>query len=324
MLKAQTGFLRRALQKKRRSSENFSKFPMKKILIFISILGLTLLNTHEVHAESLEESKQQALNFLIDQTKRPQWIETAGASTVDWTLFTIAGLDATQRINEEVTRIGLQNFPQTQATDYARKILTLTAFGFDPRNKLPDRNLIQEFLNNYYHHAHIGDQRLLNDDVWGMIALRAAGIEPTDAIMQNITNTLLQHQNQDGGFPLIDGGESDVDNTAAAIIALRASNIPKNHASLQTAKNFLRTKQHRTGGFVGFQDTEPNTDSTSWVVLALVTLEESIETWRAQLGTPLDFIQSMKTREGDFCMLWIKSKGRSQRSHSDKKSYQHA
>lgn len=109
---------------------------------------------------------------------------------------------------------------------------------------------------------------LVNETIWSVIALRAAGEEPPQALIQSI----LAAQAKGGGFPWSRGGSPDSNDTAAAIQALRSAGV--GGAPIRRAVAALRTFQSRDGGFSLTRGREPDAQSTAWAIQALLSAGE--------------------------------------------------
>src|SRR3989338_2755299 len=110
----------------------------------------------------------------------------------DWVIMALAAAGA------HPDSAPLQNFSGTLATDYAKRILALTALGENP-STFTNVDLVAELLN-MENSGQIGDLSLLNDDAWGILALRAAGVPQDVGIIADAANYLLAHQLSDGGW----------------------------------------------------------------------------------------------------------------------------
>jgi hypothetical protein len=106
---------------------------------------------------------------------------------------------------------------------------------------------------------------LVNETIWTVIALRAAG-EP---VPQNLVQAILGAQAKGGGFPWSKGGAPDSNDTAAAIEALRAAGV--GGAPVRRALVALRTFQNRDGGFGLTKGRESDAQSTAWAIQALIS-----------------------------------------------------
>ena len=146
------------------------------------------------------------------------------------------------------------------------------AIGENPSN-FGGKNYISA-LQNQVTGGQIGDTTLLNDDIFGLLALVATGPlfdKNTKAIERDF---LLAHQNSDGGFSWAVGGASDSNDTAAAIQALEAVRDNKLSSAkvglaLIKARRYLLNTQNNDGGFGYDAASDSDGSSTAWAVMAL-------------------------------------------------------
>jgi hypothetical protein len=106
---------------------------------------------------------------------------------------------------------------------------------------------------------------LVNETIWSVIALRAAG----GSAPENLVQAILAGQVKGGGFPWSKGGIPDSNDTAAAIQALRAAGV--GGAPVRRAVVALRTFQNRDGGFGLTRGRESDAQSTAWAIQALIS-----------------------------------------------------
>jgi hypothetical protein len=109
---------------------------------------------------------------------------------------------------------------------------------------------------------------LVNETIWSVLALRAAGEQPPPALVQAI----LAAQAKGGGFPWSRGGSPDSNDTAAAIQALRTAGV--GGAVIGRAVTALRAFQAPSGGFSLTKGREPDAQSTAWAIQALLSAGE--------------------------------------------------
>ena len=102
------------------------------------------------------------------------------------------------------------------ATDYEKRILAITAIGSNPRT-ISSEDFIAK-LESMSNSGQIGDPGLLNDDIFGVLALSSAGI--TDTVVSNSRQFILSHQNSDG---LAD--RDTVGSSAACHVAVEANPV---------------------------------------------------------------------------------------------------
>ena len=110
---------------------------------------------------------------------------------------------------------------------------------------------------------------LVNETIWTVLALLAAGEQPSPAFARAI----LDAQGKGGGFPWSRGGSPDSNDTAAAIQALRAVGV--GGAPVRRAVAALRAFQNRDGGFSLTKGRESDAQSTAWAIQALLSAGET-------------------------------------------------
>ncbi|MGZ4174571.1 MAG: hypothetical protein ACXVQR_08850, partial [Solirubrobacteraceae bacterium] len=116
-----------------------------------------------------------------------------------------------------------------------------------------------------------------------------AGVAPPS----NTIGWLRRQPNSDGGFSFAAaGGQSDVDDTGAALEALGADRLTPR------AVRFLRTQQNPDGGFPSQAGGESNAQSTAWAVQGLLAAGVNPAGLRRRARSPLSFLRSMTASDG--------------------------
>lgn len=196
----------------------------------------------------------------------------------------------------------LRNYSGSSALDYTAPILALTAAGKDPRS-YPNENFV-EILTSYHTNNQIGDESLLNDDIFSVLALISAGVSPSDQNILDAKNFIINNQNSDGGWGFSVNGSSDTNTTAAAIMALRALNLSADNSVLVDAKSYLQSAQNDDGGFPydpqSAWGTDSDASSDAWVISAIYALGEKPHDWTQNNATPVSHLLSLQTDEGYF------------------------
>lgn len=240
--------------------------------------------------ENKDQAIEKAISYLLTQQDANGEIESVGVS--GWSLFAFS---ASGKSNGKLVNFLKENSSYSKVTDVERTILVAAAVGIDPRD-FNNTNLIKK-LRGFEVNNQIGDEKSLSDDIFGVLALTAAG-EKDDTLLKNSTNFVIKNQNQDGGWGFQVGQISDVDTAAAAIQALKAAKkagLSVSDSIFTNAKNYLHSAQNQNGGF-GFNKVDQkvsNTSSTAWAVQALVSLGE----------TPtkaFDYLRSQQLSSGGF------------------------
>jgi hypothetical protein len=176
------------------------------------------------------------------------------------------------------------------ATDLARRILALAAVGIDPR---PLADALEAMVIN----GSVNGDQYLNDDIFAMLALRAAGRASTSEPLQTISSFVLDQQRSDGGWGVTTLSRSDVDSTAAAIQALKSIGQT---AFLPAALSYLHTQQNDDGGFPFRKPSATNSASTAWVLSALSVAGESVNDWQMNGKSPRDALLTFLQNDGGF------------------------
>ena len=157
------------------------------------------------------------------------------------------------------------------AVELEAPILALAAAGESPYT-YPEEDLVAA-LKSFYASGQIGDPALLNDDIFGILALVSAGVSEEDPVVAGAKEFVLTRQNTDGGWPYAAGGTSDTNTTAAAIMALVASGDAQGSEPIQNALAYLRVAQNTDGGFPydpqSSWGTASDASSDAWVLMAL-------------------------------------------------------
>jgi prenyltransferase beta subunit len=254
---------------------------LTKLLAIIFGLGLIL---SPLEATSAYDSTA-ALTYLQNHANSP------------WSTMALSLLNASSIPSDYLKTINSNN-----AIDLEAPILAIAALNQDPRN-FGSTDYVAK-LESFHSSGQIGDQTALNDDIFGILALVAAGQPLTDATITDAKNFLLQHQNSDGGWGFATGSGSDSNTTAAAIVALAAVNLSSSDTHIQNALTYLKTAQNSDGGFTydpkSSYGTASDSSSTAWVLWALDALNIDQSTFSQGSLTPKNFLESNQTPSGYF------------------------
>jgi hypothetical protein len=187
------------------------------------------------------------------------------------------------------------------ATDYARMLLAIAAAGENPTN-FGGVNFLS-LLNAEYDGTQIGSASLLNDDFWGVMALVAAGEDPSSDAIQDSVAFIIANQNTDGGWSWGVDQTSDIDDTAAAIMALIAAGESAGSTPIADALDYITANQLDNGGFAGFDGTSSNSASDSWGIASIVAAgqDPTSPAWQSGEGNdPVDDLLSFQNTDGSF------------------------
>ena len=196
----------------------------------------------------------------------------------------------------------LKSFSGAKAIDYEAPILALAAAGKNPRT-FSSEDFVQK-LKSFYNAGQIGEATALNDDIFGILALLAAGEPVGDAIIQGSKSFILQNQNSDGGWPFAAAATSDTNTTAAAVMALLESGLTGSDSAVASAVQYLKGSQNSDGGFPydphSSWGTASDASSDAWVISAITKLGESPQAWVKDGHNPVEHLATLQTASGYF------------------------
>lgn len=217
-----------------------------------------------------------------------------------WSIMALAA------VGQATDATPLKNFSGSSATDYEKEILGLLAAGQNPTS-WEGRNLAKEFLDNHYKSNQIGDPNLLNDDAWGILALKGLkNVNYSDARLdQAITdsrNFLLANQQSSGGWGSAKSGAADSNDTAAVLMALVETGSNSGEAFVQKALNFMQNLQLLDGGIAFSQGYTSDGASDAWVIALLNKIGVSADSWKraGAVASLKDHLILLKNIDGSF------------------------
>lgn len=255
---------------------------MKYFRKLIIGLALLILFAKPAFAQS-GEAINNGLNYLKSQQQPTGQIAGFnGVSAWAGMAFSGAGFDLASISNGGSSLLDyLKNNPPAagaSATEWEREILAITAAGQNPFN-FGGKNYVQA-LEGLANNSQIGDTNLINDDMFGLLALISAGDTTNDQIKQDSLNFILANQDPGGGFGYSKTSGPDIDTTAATIQALRAAQdngIEHNNLSsaVNLARAYLLSGQNADGGFGYLPGEVSNASTTAWAEMALSSLSDT-------------------------------------------------
>ncbi|MBU2329935.1 terpene cyclase/mutase family protein, partial [Patescibacteria group bacterium] len=218
-----------------------------------------------------------AASFLLEYQHADGSFGTSLLS--DWAALAFKSANMSTRTLKEYLEGGPGSLKT--ATDFERRAMALSALRINPVQK------VSEVLNRF-DGTQIGDPSLWNDDIFGLIALRAGGYDESDIVIRSVAASLIAVQKSDGSW----GG---VDLTAASIQALvPISSLPSAESALAKAREYLVSRQQPDGCF-------GNSFATSWSIMAIEAIGESPNTWTMTGGaTPLSCLRALQSPDGGF------------------------
>ena len=248
--------------------------------------------------------------------------EESGSIGSDWgmTALAAAGINAAD-VSTSLADPSAQDFyldewqtmgPGGAGTDAERGILSGVAGGIQPSRlsastaDTTTSNLVAR-IAELFDGTQIGEPGLLNDDIFGVLALHQAGAP--QPILRKIVDYLRTKQLPDGGWTwnASPGAPADTDMTGSVVAAFCAAGVTPSDPDLSKALTLLHTLQDpATGGFIAPPESfgiGVNTDTTSWVTSGLIQCgidPQGPEWTTAQGKTPLDYLVSLQRPDGHF------------------------
>jgi hypothetical protein len=131
---------------------------------------------------------------------------------------------------------------------------------------------------------------------FAVLALRAAGVVPPPATL----SWLVRQQDADGGFNFATrGGQSDVDDTGAALEALASVSGSAAARDRARAIRYIQSQQDRDGGFPAEPGAGSNAQSTAFAVQGLLAVGVNPSSVRRGGGpSALDYLRSLIAADG--------------------------
>ena len=242
---------------------------------------------------------EDAVDYLLNEQGSDGNIGSFATSA--WAVMALAAAEEEDAVGELIDYLEDEADlnSSSSATDWARMILAICAAGEDPTD-FGGEDYVDGLLDTREDdgdYLQIGDTELLNDDIWAIIALKAAN----ESIPADVVDFVIAYQNDDGGWGIDINSDSDVDVTAAGIMALVAAEADAD-AEIDDALAFLRDSRNDDGGFPENPGDESNAASDAWAILAIRAAGEDPDgtDWDYG-GTPVEHLLSLQDEDGFFC-----------------------
>lgn len=270
-----------------------------------------------VSSAQAEHAADRGVNWFLSNQEESGSLGFGG----DWamTAFAAVGLNAadarTSLLDPSAQDFYLDEWqasgPGGAGTDAARGILAGVAGGIQPSRLSTSadatRSNLVARIAELFDGTQIGETGLLNDDIFGALALHQAGAPP--ALLREIVEYLRSKQLGNGGWTwnTSPGAPADTDMTGSVVAAFCAAGVTPGDPGLDQALALLHTLQDpATGSFIAPPESfgiGVNTDTTAWVTSGLVQCgidPQGPEWTTAQGKTPLDYLLSMQKADGHF------------------------
>lgn len=256
---------------------------MRRALLLVSLL-LSSVATATVRGEA--DAAERALAWLADAPNPPQPPYLVEASAQ-------AGRDPARwptPATSVFAKLSPYGSPDGPYYSYLRVAHAAGTSGYDPRD-VNGLDLVQ-LVREGYSNGQFGNAAYVNDDIWAILALRAAGVPATDEQVRAAALHVKARQLPDGGwshaFPAL-RGSTDV--TGAALAALKAAG--EDTSAMSDARAFLDGTLHpRSGGHDDNVGTTPNCQSTTWAIHGYAALGDEAR------PETLAFLRSLQRASG--------------------------
>ncbi|MEA3199112.1 MAG: hypothetical protein QOE90_540 [Thermoplasmata archaeon] len=220
-------------------------------------------------------------------------------ATTDWVLMGLAAA------HEDPAAWGVETYlmanpPEpTSVLSWERSTLALACAGYDANDfHGVDYALV---VQAWFVGGQFGSPTAINDDDWGILALRAAGVPASDARLQLAGQFILAAERPGGGWSWSTTGSADPDDTGAALMALAAGDVAGRGPAVARAESYLRGIQNADGGWGLAGGAKSNDLSTAWAAMGLLASGEDLAAWTTPGGaTPLSYLQGLQGADGAF------------------------
>ena len=262
-------------------------FSKKKVtltlLLFMGLAGgIIFLFSGSMNA--VADVNQAAVNYILAKPQNA------------WTTMALASVGQNNIPSEH-----LKNIASNKANDYSSAILAIAAINQYPRT-FGGSDYVAK-LESFWDGTQLGDSSLLNDDIFGLLALISSGESFSNPIVAGIKNYIVSKQNPDGGWGWSPTANSDSNMTSAGIMALISAGVPNTDTIIQKAVGFLKTMQNQDGGFVydiPGAGKVSDAASDSWAISAIYAIGQNPSGWTKGTGDPITHLKSLQDTVGGF------------------------
>lgn len=232
---------------------------------------------------------QRGLEYLatqLDATYPTNIVEAASGAGLDPKRWPSEGANAFERLSpygSDETAVYNSHLRIAYAAGTA---------GYDPRNVNGVDHVAA--IRAGFTGAQFGSPTYVNDDIWAILGLRAAGVPVWDPQLRDAVSVVRAAQRIDGGWSYLAAdvtGWTDV--TGMALSALAVAGLDMSEFS--DARSFLDATRITSGGHASKPGgSSANCQSTAWAIHGYHAL--GVETEKASL----DFLRSLQRADGGF------------------------
>ncbi|MCL5011007.1 MAG: DUF4430 domain-containing protein [Patescibacteria group bacterium] len=248
-------------------------------IVFLAVLLCGVFIWLETDSKAQTDSGLSAsVNYLKTQSPDP------------WNVMALSGAGETTNNLDFLKSVSQE---QKSSLTYSKYILALAASGKNPADFGPENYITK--LKEYFVNNQFGDETLVNDDIWAILALGSVG-QANLIQAQKSKEFVLANQNQDGGWGYQTGSDSDTNDTAAAIMALMEAGVGTSSPALQKAMTFLQASQNQDGGFGYAALSASDSCSNAWVISAIYKSGENPAGlgWTRNSQNPITSLQTFQ------------------------------
>ncbi|HBW73978.1 MAG TPA: hypothetical protein DEF59_01815 [Candidatus Magasanikbacteria bacterium] len=262
----------------------------------------------QISSVILEEKIKTILDFFTSRQSADGKVVDAG--TTDWVIMSFAAHNS-YASDIAHTSSSLLQFIQNDTSlnneanvcaAYARRVLALRAGGI----LADDASVAPRVVFLTAHCGAEGDKNLpeINDDIFVALALHAAGVEGSDAVMRGLNDAILRAQDTTTGA-FIAWGSPAPDMTGAAINALEAlGGGEADNLAIMRAKQYLHVTQLSDGGWNAW-GTSADYITTAWVMMGINAVGEGQSQWSTVSGkTPWHVMTEKLNAKGYYESPW--------------------
>lgn len=263
----------------------------------VTISVVTHQKIFDVYTERQINATDSSFSYLEKETGDLDFIPYCHVVTVaplNSTFYELKVLGITSKLKGEANDI----LNSTEVRDWAVATTAISLIGENPRD-FSDINFVGT-LYSFFDDEQFGSETRLDDDIFALIALSAAG-ERNSIINDTAANLMAAQNKEDGGWSWYTEDKSSVTLTSLAIQAVLASGIvnPDNE-SVKTATEFLKRNQLSDGGFPYGDQTE-NRSSPYASALAISALSVSNQSQNSEaIETATEYLLSSQDNAGYF------------------------
>ena len=289
-------------------------FP-KGLISAVGIMGLDYASAGtRVSPEEVQKALDSGVKFLHDYYEAKEfrgmledWAPIglcAAGEDLAGPEWSVGGRSAQDAMLADLSTEGLLKYGRN--TDYQRVILNLAALGIDPSNTEGVDYagvLAQSQLPSGKFADSVGEQvageQLVNAQVWGIIAMKAAQIEGMND--KKAINWLAEHINADNGYSIDTTAEqSDIDMSGMALIAFAILGESDSSEPVMKVMEYLKNNQQPSGGFAAWSMETSESPAAVIQGLTALGLDPQAERWTTENGSPLRALLDYQQPNGGF------------------------